>query len=38
MKQPYTKTEYSNYVNKKSPNSPLGKILLGHLLLGELYV
>jgi len=25
MKQPYTKAEYSNYVNKKSPNSPLGK-------------
>ena len=25
MKQPYTKTEYSNYVNKKSPNSPLSK-------------
>ena len=34
MKQPYTKTEYSNYVNKKSPNSPIGKNIVWAFIVG----
>jgi len=34
MKQPYTKAEYSNYVNKKSPNSPLGKNITWAFIVG----
>ena len=34
MKQPYTKTEYSNYVNKKSPNSPLAKNITWAFIVG----
>ena len=34
MKQPYTKAEYSNYVNKKSPNSPLGKNIVWAFIVG----
>ena len=34
MKQPYTKTEYSNYVNKKSPNSPLAKNIAWAFVVG----
>ena len=32
MKQPYTKSEYSKYVDKKSPNSPLVKNITWALL------
>ena len=28
MKQPYTKPEYSKYVEKKSPNSPMGQNII----------
>ena len=34
MKQPYTKAEYSNYVNKKSPNSPLAKNIVWAFIVG----
>ncbi len=34
MKQPYTKPEYSKYVDKKSPNSPLWKNILWAFAIG----
>ncbi len=34
MKQPYTKPEYSKYVDKKSPNSPLWKNILWAFTVG----
>lgn len=34
MKQPYTKAEYSKYVNKKSPNSPLAKNIAWAFVVG----
>ena len=34
MKQPYTKPEYSKYVEKKSPNSPLFKDMAWAFLVG----
>ena len=36
MKQPYTKSEYSKYVDKKSPNSPLFKNMAWAFLIGGL--
>ena len=36
MKQPYTKPEYSKYVDKKSPNSPLFKNMTWAFLIGGL--
>jgi stage V sporulation protein AC len=36
MKQPYTKPEYSKYVEKKSPNSPLFKDIAWAFLIGGL--
>jgi len=36
MKQPYTKPEYSKYVDKKSPNSPLFKNIAWAFLIGGL--
>lgn len=34
MQQPYTKAEYSKYVNKKSPNSPLAKNITWAFIVG----
>lgn len=34
MKQPYTKPEYSKYVDKKSPNSPLWKNIIWAFCVG----
>lgn len=34
MKQPYTKSEYSKYVDKKSPNSPLAKNITWAFIVG----
>lgn len=34
MKQPYTKPEYSKYVDKKSPNSPLWKNIIWAFVVG----
>jgi len=34
MKQPYTKPEYSKYVEKKSPNSPLAKNIVWAFIVG----
>lgn len=34
MKQPYTKPEYSKYVEKKSPNSPLAKNIAWAFVVG----
>ena len=34
MKQPYTKPEYSKYVDKKSPNSPIWKNILWAFVVG----
>ncbi len=34
MKQPYTKAEYSKYVDKKSPNSPLWKNIAWAFIVG----
>ena len=34
MVQPYTKPEYSKYVEKKSPNSPMGKNLVWAFIVG----
>lgn len=34
MQQPYTKPEYSKYVNKKSPNSPLAKNIAWAFIVG----
>ena len=34
MKQPYTKSEYSKYVDKKSPNSPLVKNITWAFIVG----
>ena len=34
MKQPYTKAEYSKYVDKKSPNSPLAKNIAWAFVVG----
>lgn len=36
MKQPYTKPEYSKYVDKKSPNSPLWKNIIWAFCVGGL--
>lgn len=34
MKQPYTKSEYSKYVDKKSPNSPIVKNITWAFVVG----
>jgi len=34
MEQPYTKPEYSKYVEKKSPNSPIGKNITWAFIVG----
>ena len=34
MKQPYTKSEYSKYVDKKSPNSPLARNIAWAFVVG----
>lgn len=34
MEQPYTKPEYSKYVDKKSPNSPLWKNIIWAFIVG----
>jgi len=34
MKQPYTKPEYSKYVDKKSPNSPIVKNIIWAFVVG----
>ena len=36
MKQPYTKPEYSKYVEKKSPNSPIAKNIAWAFAVGGL--